>query len=135
MTSAIPLPDMSDPLTEPHWAAAREGRLAMQRCAACRYVRWPAAHACPECLMEGGAWTTLSGAGTIWSYVVYEQALHPAFEGQTPYAVGLIRLDEGPMIHGRLESRPDALACGDRVRVVFAELAPGVSVPRFRVES
>lgn len=129
-----PLPDLDDPLTAPHWAAARAGRLAMQRCAACGYLRWPAARACPECLADGGEWTTLSGAGAIWSYAVYPVALHPAFEGQCPYAVALVRLDEGPMIHGRIEGDPAGLACDQRVTAIFPEVAPGVRIPRFRPE-
>lgn len=127
------LPDISDPLTAPHWAAALEGRLAMQRCDACGYVRWPAARTCPECLTDGGSWATLSGHGTIWSYAVYPEPLHPAFAGQTPYAVGLVRLDEGPMIYGRLEDDPAIFACDQKVVATFAELAPGVTVPRFRL--
>ena len=128
----IPLPDLADPVSAPHWAAAQEERLAMQRCAVCGFVRWPAARACPECLADGGRWVTLSGGGTIWSFAVYREALHSAFEGECPYAVALVRLDEGPMIHGRIAGDPTGLACGQRVSVVFAELAPGVKVPRFR---
>ena len=128
------LPITNDPISAPHWAAAHEGRLAMQRCDTCSYVRWPAARVCPECLADGGTWATLSGRGTIWSYAVYVEPLHPAFAGQTPYAVGLIQLDEGPMLYGRLENDPATLACDQRVVATFIELAPGVNIPRFRLE-
>ena len=83
--------------------------------------------------MEGGEWMPLSGRGELWSYAVYHRALHPAFEGATPYAVGLIRLEEGPMLHGRLQDPPSVLACGMRVEAVFVELAPDVNVPQFRL--
>jgi uncharacterized OB-fold protein len=129
-----PLPTMDDPLTAPHWAAAAQGRLAMQRCGDCGYVRWPAARACPECLSETGDWVRLSGRGQIWSFAVYPHALHPAFEGECPYAVALVRLDEGPMIYGRIEGDCDALHCEQRVAAVFPEVAPGVCIPRFRPE-
>lgn len=132
--TALPLPDIHDPIMAPHWAAAADQRLAMQRCRACAYIRWPAARLCPECLADGGDWTTLSGKGRIWSYAVYDRPLHPAFEGQTPYAVALVALDEGPMIYGRLTDAPDRLGCDRVVRAVFAELAPGVWVPRFELE-
>ncbi|MDG2004037.1 MAG: OB-fold domain-containing protein [Novosphingobium sp.] len=131
----IPLPNISDPLTAPHWEAAREGRMAMQTCSQCDYVRWPAAIACPECLNEGGVWTPLSGRGTIWSLAVYEQALHPAFEKWCPYSVALVRLEEGPMIYARMLDPPSVLACEQAVEAVFEEITEEFTVVTFRVVS
>ena len=127
-----PLPDLTDPLTAPHWAEAAEGRLAMQRCDACGYVRWPAARACPDCLADGGTWATLSGLGRIWSYAVYRTTLHPALAGECPYAVALVQLEEGPMLHARIDGSPDTLGCDQPVFAVFHQAAPGVGIPRFR---
>jgi uncharacterized protein len=135
MTVPVPLPDTRDPVVAPHWAAAREGRLSMQQCASCGYVRWPAAISCPDCLAEGGGWVTLSGRGTIWSLAIYEQPLHRAFEGECPYAVGLIELEEGPVMYARLTDQPDVLACGVPVTARFVELAPGTTVVRFGLEA
>lgn len=131
--TAIPLPDPGDPLSGPHWRAGAEGRLAMQRCDACSHVRWPAANSCPECLTHGSTWTTLSGRGTIWSFAVYETALHPAFAQLCPYAVALIRLDEGPMVHGRILDPPDKLACGQAVLAEFETVAENVGIARYRL--
>ncbi len=132
--SAIPLPNPNDPLTAPHWQAAREGRIAMQQCPSCGYVRWPAARSCPECLALGGDWTNLSGRGQIWSFAVYEKPLDPAFADLVPYAVALIRLDEGPMIYARMLDPPDRLACDGRVSAVHEHLPEGVSLARFKLE-
>ncbi len=132
--SSIPLPNPHDPLTAPHWQAAREGRIAMQRCAACGYVRWPAARSCPECLQPGGEWTALSGRGQIWSFAVYEKPLDPAFAELCPYAVALIRLDEGPMIYARILDPPDRLRCDARVRAVHEDVSEDVSLARFTLE-
>lgn len=131
--TALPLPDMSDPLASPHWQALSQGRFAMQRCGTCGHLRWPAALSCPECLTEGGEWSTLSGRGTIWSYAVYESPLHPEFAGLCPYAVALVQLEEGPMIHGRLLDPPEALDCGLPVVAVFEQLADGIGIARFRL--
>ena len=109
--NAIPLPNPHDPLTAPHWRAAREGRIAMQRCPSCGYIRWPAANSCPECLAEGGEWTALSGKGTIWSFAVYEKPLDPAFAELCPYAVALVRLDDATLLQERAsESSGGSLA-------------------------
>ena len=130
MTS-LSLPDMSDPLVAPHWQAAGQGQMAMQRCGHCGYVRWPAALSCPECLAEGGEWTVLSGHGTIWSFATYETPLHPEFAALCPYAVALVQLDEGPMLAGRMLDPPKKLACGLPVVAVFERLAEGISIARF----
>jgi uncharacterized OB-fold protein len=133
--STIPLPNPNDPLTAPHWQAAREGRIAMQRCPSCGYVRWPAANSCPECLAEGGEWTTLSGRGSIWSFAVYEKPLDPAFADLCPYAVALVRLDEGPMIYARMLDPPDRLSCEARVVAVHEHVTDAVSLARFKLEA
>jgi uncharacterized OB-fold protein len=132
--STIPLPNPHDPLTAPHWQAAREGRIAMQRCPSCGYVRWPAALSCPECLAEGGEWTALSGFGRIWSFAVYEKPLHPEFAALCPYAVALVRLDEGPMLYARMLDPPDRLACDARVSAVHEHVSDSVSLARFKLE-
>lgn len=132
--STIPLPNPHDPLTAPHWAAARDGRIAMQRCPSCGYVRWPAALSCPECLTAGGEWTALSGRGRIWSFAVYEKPLDPAFADLCPYAVALIRLDEGPMIYARMLDPPDRLACDRAVSAVHEKVSEDVTLARFKLE-
>ena len=71
----------------------------MQQCSHCGYIRWPPVVSRPDCLAEGGTWMTVSGRGTIWSFAVYLEPLHPAFEGHCPYAVGLIELEEGPVVY------------------------------------
>ena len=131
--TTLPLPDMSDPLVAPHWQAAARGEMAMQRCADCGHVRWPAARSCPECLADGGDWMVLSGRGTIWSFATYETPLHPEFAALCPYAVALVRLAEGPMIAGRLLDPPEALACGLPVMAVFEILAEDIGIARFRL--
>lgn len=105
----------------------------MQQCSHCGYIRWPPVVSCPDCLAEGGTWITVSGRGTIWSFAVYLEPLHPAFEGHCPYAVGLIELEEGPVVYACLVDPPASLACGVPVEACFFELAPGTSVVRFRL--
>ena len=133
--STIPLPNPNDPLTAPHWQAARMGQIAMQHCPACGYVRWPAALACPECLHQGGEWRPLSGKGRIWSFAVYEKPLLPEFAPLCPYAVALVRLDEGPMIYARMLDPPALLACEARVVAVHEAVTGEVSLARFRLET
>lgn len=44
---------------------------------------------------------------------------------EVPYTVGLIELDDGPRMYGRLRNEPGTFDCGMRVQAVFTELADG----------
>jgi uncharacterized OB-fold protein len=132
------LPDRDDPLTAPYWDAALEGRLVVQRCHSCAYLRWPAAELCPVCLSTESSWVELSGEGTVWSFAVYQRAMHPAFADAVPYTVATIELVEGPHMVGTvLTSTGDAdadgeLHIGDRVSTVFDRVTPEISIVRWR---
>jgi uncharacterized OB-fold protein len=78
----------------PYWAAAREGRLSLQRCAACGTFRWPARAMCNRCYAFDSAWTDMSGRGTVISWVVNHQVFSAAFKDETPYVVVNVRLEE-----------------------------------------
>jgi uncharacterized protein len=128
---ARPLPDVTDPVAGPYWAAASAGRLTAQRCPACRQLRWPPAPICPECLLPGGEWVQLSGLGTVWSLAVYHRAFHPGFAAELPYTVALVELDEGPRMISNLVGDPGAFAVGRRVRAVFDQVSDQVTLVRF----
>jgi uncharacterized OB-fold protein len=129
-----PLPDTTDALTGPHWAAAREGRLAVQRCTRCGALRWQPAAICPECLQPGGEWVDLAGTGTIWSFAVYHRAMNPAFKGAVPYTVAMVELDEGLRMVGMLaDAARDGsdVGIGQRVRASFEPVTDEVTLVRW----
>lgn len=138
----FPLPDVDDPLVAPFFAAAAHDELRITRCAACdRYVWYPTAQ-CGAC---GGPleWASVSGAGTLFTWVVVQRAFLPAFEAMVPFVTALIALDADPAV--RLCSYlvdvddPSALEADAPVDVVFRDLTfatvPGhsVRVPMFRL--
>lgn len=124
-----PLPDLDDPIAGPHWRAAHCGRLEMQRCQACHFVRWPPAPICPECLTAGGVWSALSGDGEVWSVATYHRAFHPGLSGEVPYRVAVVELGEGPRLVTNVR---DDVGVGDTVCAVFDEVSPEVSLIRFQ---
>lgn len=126
-----PLPDVTDPLTAPFWAGARESRLTVQRCDRCGALRWQPAPICPECLTRGGTWTDLSGEGTIWSFAVYRRAMHPDFADSVPYTVAMVDLKEGVRMVGEMADPTPEVAIGQPVRAVFEPLSPDVTVVRW----
>jgi uncharacterized OB-fold protein len=84
-----------------HWRQrAARYRLEGQRHRTTGQVRFPPE---PVVGVEAQAWEPyeLSGAGTIYSFSVVRQP--PAgYEDQTPYALALVKLAEGPLITAQL---------------------------------
>lgn len=136
MSDAVwPLPDLDHPVYGPFWAAAAAGRLSMQRCGGCGYVRWPPEPVCPECLSEGADWDDLSGRGSVWSFAVYEHAFDKSLRGEVPYVCALVELDAGPRLISRLvRVEPESVTIGMAVTAAFEKIGPGVKVVCFEPE-
>jgi uncharacterized OB-fold protein len=128
------LPQIND-VNRPFWAACRAGELCLQRCCTCSRVRYPPAPICPNCLGVEVEWEAMSGRGTIFSFMIFRRAYHPAWADRVPYNVALIELEEGPrMISNVIDVEPDALRVGQHVGAVFEAVSDEVAVPRFRLQ-
>lgn len=127
-----PLP-VIDPGTETFWAEARSHRLTIPRCLDCgKYHFYPRA-LCPHCHSERLEWTAVSGRGTIYSFTIARKPAGPAFAPDLPYVIALIDLDEGPrMMTNLVVPDVDAVRIGCRVEVVFDDVSPEITLPRFR---
>lgn len=130
--------------SEPFWAATRRGELRMQACARCGQLRFPPRPMCPHCHATDAAWPRMSGAGTIWSFVVAHPPLLPDYQALAPYNVVVVTLAEDPALRlvGNLvtgpdgainEVRPEGIRIGAAVEVVFARLDDAVCLPRWRL--
>jgi hypothetical protein len=127
-TAAL-LPDVNDPVLAPHWDAARRGELAVRRCLACGELQWPPRPNCSVCQSFELGWETVEPRGALFSYFVAHKALHPAFEHEVPYAAGVVELDAGIKMLGRLvEVDLDAIRIGMPVTARFVERAPGTTL-------
>ena len=127
-----PLPQVS-PEMAPFFDAARRHVLAVQHCAGCGTMRFPARTICSKCLSRDATWAPVSGRGTVFSFAIMHQAIHPGFAAETPYAVVVVELDEGPRLLSNLVDCPTAdVHIGMPVEVVFDELTPDVTLPKFR---
>ena len=130
--AAKPIPEPS-PALAPYFAAARTGRLTVQRCTGCGALRFPPRELCSTCLGTEATWQEVSGRGEIFSYNVMHQVYHPGFAAEVPYAVVVVKLEEGPKLTSNLVDCPiDEIAIGMPVEVVFEELSPEVTLPKFR---
>jgi uncharacterized OB-fold protein len=123
----VPLPE-----SEPFWEGAKSHKLVLPKCASCGKVRFPPANHCPACGSAEAEWTELSGEGRVFSFVTYRRLYNKGWEGELPYVVAVIELKEGPRILSAVTGiDPDNVACDMKVRVVFDDVTPDVTLPKF----
>lgn len=130
-----PLPRI-DEESRPWWEALARRELYVQRCRACGTTRLPPRALCPACLSSDTEWVRASGAGTVYSFTVTHQNQAPGFREELPYVLAVVELAEGPrMMTNVVGCAPDDVRIGMAVEVVFDDVAPGVTLPRFRPAS
>ena len=127
-----PLPEITAAM-RPFWDAARQHQLVVQRCTGCGTHRFPARDICSRCLSRDADWVRVSGRGTVFSWAVMHQVYHPGFANDVPYAVVVVELDEGARLVSNLVGcAPDEIRADMPVAVVFEDVAPEVTLPKFR---
>lgn len=102
-------------------------RYAMKgvRCGKCQSVLFPSRTLCPKCRHESVGKLTpykLSGFGTVEAITIVHSP--PAgFELQAPYALALIRMDEGPRVTAQVvDTKAENVAVGMKVKAVFRRI-------------
>jgi uncharacterized OB-fold protein len=120
-------------LGEGHWAAAREGRLALQHCEDCgRFTHYPSA-VCEHCLSTNIGTKDVSGTGTVETFSVVYRAFSPDFADDVPYAVALVKLDEGVNLLTWVTGiDPEDVRIGMRVQATFEQVSDEIWLHRFR---
>jgi uncharacterized OB-fold protein len=127
-----PIPEVTEEL-RPFFAAAREGRLVVQRCTACGRRRFPPRDICSDCLGRGAEWVAASGRGRVVSFNVMHQLYHPGFAAEVPYAVALVELEDGGrMLTNVVDCSLERLRVGLAVEVTFERRSADVTLPQFR---
>jgi uncharacterized OB-fold protein len=120
-------------LSQPYWDGARQHELRVLSCKACAHKFLPPADRCPKCLGKDLEWVAASGRGKVWSWVVFHQRYFPAFEADLPYNVAYVELDEGPrLMSNMVDCDPAEIRCDMPVEVVFDDVTPEITLPKFR---
>ena len=129
---AKPLPRIT-PDNRGFWEAAKRHELCLPECQDCGRIHYPPGPVCPHCLSDKLAWKRLSGKGTVSTWVVFHRNWFPEFAADVPYAAVQVELAEGPRITSNLVNVPnEAIRMGMAVEVVFDDVTPEVTLPRFR---
>ena len=126
-----------------------QGRYHLQRCAACKLLRYPPGPSCYWCGSPDSHWDPVAPVGTVHSYTEVHHAIQPGFRAHTPYAVLIVDLDEQrgrPTGHealrvvGNLVGPDGALAdrdllrqvgIGSAVAMTFTQLTPDIAIPNW----
>ncbi len=129
--SDAPLLPQPDERSAPFFDGAREGRLMLQRCAACDSWLHPVKTRCPQCGGNEIVWQATGGRGVLFSHGRLWRAVYPAQEAELPITLAVVDLDEGVRISARLVGEEPPRA-GERVVVEFQPLGPDIALPVFR---
>jgi uncharacterized OB-fold protein len=76
-------------------------RLEGTRCGACERSYFPPRAVCPQCRGRALEEIEFAGTGTLYSFSHMRQSPR-GFANLGPYTVGMVRLDEGPLIMAQL---------------------------------
>lgn len=74
-----------------------EGKILGRKCSDCGNVEWPPVYSCNECGGHHTDWMDMSGEGEVIEFLPPAGALIQ-LKGLMPYAVGYVRLKEGPVV-------------------------------------
>ena len=131
-----PLPNPSF-VSQPFWDAAKEHRLTFQRCRLCGTNVFYPRDICPgpDCFGVGTLdWVESSGKGTVYSFTVSYQPAHPSFRDYVPYMLAIVALDEGPRMNTNIiNADPKDVAIGMQVEVVWDDVTPEFTLPKFQI--
>ena len=93
---------MTSPIVKDYRAGLSRGELLVQKCNSCSKLNMYPRYACPFCQSEDLGWQKVSGKGTLMSFTVLRTGAPAGFEADLPYALGVVKLDEGVQLLGRL---------------------------------
>lgn len=88
------------------------GELHVQSCNDCGARQMYPRQRCLQCYSRNLGWAQVSGRGRLLSYTVVRAAPPTAFKDDLPYGLGIIKLDEGPQLLGRLVPGSDGEFAG-----------------------
>lgn len=127
-----PLPQPTK-YSHPYWEATHRHELILQCCLDCQSYRHYPRPRCPKCLSRNYQWVKAKGIGKIYSFTVVYRPLTRAFLQEIPYIFAIVELAEGVrMVSTIVDCNPHQVYIGMPVEVVFTDITPEVTLPRYR---
>ena len=120
-------------LSKEFYGWCKQHELRFQRCTDCDTWRHVPREMCAACGSWQWEWVRSTGRGTVFTWTVVARALHPGFKDDVPLAPVVIEMEEPGvrLLSSVVDCHPDELEIGMRVEVVFDDITPEVTLPRF----
>jgi uncharacterized OB-fold protein len=116
-----------------YWEALARHELYVQRCRDCGTKRFYPRALCPACLSSATEWVRASGRGTVYTFTVTYQNQAPGYRDALPYVLAMVELAEGVrLMTNVVECAPETVRVGMPVEVVFEDVTPEITLPKFR---
>ncbi len=106
-----------------HWRIKQQRYgLVGEVCPHCEEKIFPPRDVCPNCAGEAKTPYVFSGRGEVYSYTTIYDAPE-GYDGNSPYTVALIKLEEGPLVTAQLTDVDNgAVTIGTPVEMVTRKL-------------
>jgi uncharacterized protein len=127
-------------IAEPFWDGLRNDQFMFQHCSDCeRSFYYPSSH-CDNCWSTNLQWIAASGTGTVETFTEVFRPFSSEFDGDVPYTVLFVQLDEGPRVVTWLTKNSniqggDVPAIGARGKFVFERINDHTTLHRFEILS
>jgi len=106
-------------------------RLMGGKCRKCGKIHLPPRPLCDKCLSTEFEWVELPKTGRLLTYTIIHVA-PPQFQNMTPYAVGIVQLENGVKIPGMIKDVPlDKIRVGMSLKMEFEETQPTQQWPQW----
>ncbi len=114
------------------WDAAKRHELMVYKCRDCGAL-YPHSTTCAACGSTRSECVKVSGRGQVFTFCIYHQPFHPAWQDDIPYNVAYVKLDEGPLLMTNIVNCGNKdIYIGMTVEVVFEDINNEVTLPKFR---
>ena len=107
--------------------ALKQNKLLGLKCQDCGAIIVPPKMACSKCTSNNLEITQLKGSGTIKTFTTVN-VTSEGREGEVPYTIVMVGLDEGPWLMGNIEIDPQKATMdiiGKRVKMLQSKVFPG----------
>lgn len=127
-----PLPLITK-LSKVFYEGCRENKLLYQQCRDCGEVIFFPKLTCSNCMGRNIEWKESKGKGKIYTFTVCHAGVPVQFTGDVPFALAIIVMNEGfRLLSNIVECDFEKLYCEMPVEVVFDQVTPEITLPRFK---
>lgn len=127
-----PLPEFR-PETKPFWDSCKKHELVLPKSKETNeFFFYPRAFS-PGDDMSEVVWEKASGKAKVWTFSIHHMGPTKAYKDEGAYVVALVETEEGvKMMTNIVECDPKDVYVGMDVEVVFDDVTPEVTLPKFK---